>query len=330
MAKPLISVVITAYNRREYLRYAVKSVLNQTLDRNFYEVIVIKNFEDSYTDKLIEGVGRTINVDIASIGAKIALGIRESEGEVVAFLEDDDLWHSRKLEHVAEAFRNNNDLMYYHHNTYAIDKYGNIIHDSLIERTNINNYVYASNEDEKMKVFKQYGWGLGLRNSSIAVRRDVYEKYAPIIRLLPDAVDVALYLVALSVKGSIIHEPRRLMFFRIHETNTSSVRFAPQSERLHRVAVNSVKHTIARYALATIARHIKPQLTRYAGYDEASIVAGILANWRGYTAVMSLNLLNHCKSLTCLATAILGIINTISPELTKRIITLYYTKGFRL
>ena len=38
---PYISVIITAYNRKEFLLNAIKSALNQTLDKKYYEIIVI-------------------------------------------------------------------------------------------------------------------------------------------------------------------------------------------------------------------------------------------------------------------------------------------------
>ena len=44
---PYISVIITAYNRKDFLFNAIKSVVNQTLDKKYYEIIVIKNFEDN-------------------------------------------------------------------------------------------------------------------------------------------------------------------------------------------------------------------------------------------------------------------------------------------
>jgi len=45
-----ISVIISAYNRRDFLLKTVNSVANQTLDKNLYEVIVVKNFEDKSID----------------------------------------------------------------------------------------------------------------------------------------------------------------------------------------------------------------------------------------------------------------------------------------
>ena len=49
--KPFISVIVTAYNRKEFLLQAVSSALRQTLPREYYEVIVVKNFEDEEIDR---------------------------------------------------------------------------------------------------------------------------------------------------------------------------------------------------------------------------------------------------------------------------------------
>ena len=43
---PYISVIVTAYNRRQYLPDALRSLEAQTLSKDKFEVIVVKNFED--------------------------------------------------------------------------------------------------------------------------------------------------------------------------------------------------------------------------------------------------------------------------------------------
>jgi Glycosyl transferase family 2. len=48
-----ISVIITAYNRKEFLLDAIKSALKQTLPKDKYEIIVIKNFKDNLIDDFI-------------------------------------------------------------------------------------------------------------------------------------------------------------------------------------------------------------------------------------------------------------------------------------
>jgi glycosyltransferase involved in cell wall biosynthesis len=53
----LISVIISAYNRKEFLKNAIRSVYNQLLDKGLYEVVVVKNFEDKDIDDYIAKLG---------------------------------------------------------------------------------------------------------------------------------------------------------------------------------------------------------------------------------------------------------------------------------
>ena len=72
MKKPFISVIITAYNRREFIRDAVNSVINSALPDDEYEIIVIKNFRDEYVDNIVEKTGgKSIITDIVSIGLRL-------------------------------------------------------------------------------------------------------------------------------------------------------------------------------------------------------------------------------------------------------------------
>jgi Glycosyltransferases, probably involved in cell wall biogenesis len=115
---PFISVIITAHNRREFLLDAVNSALNQTLPKDEYEIIVVKNFEDERIDKFLEEHNvRNIIVKEEPLGAKIVKGVEESRGEVVSFLEDDDLWLPQKLDIVKQVFKDK-DVIYYHNDFY--------------------------------------------------------------------------------------------------------------------------------------------------------------------------------------------------------------------
>jgi len=115
---PFISVIITAHNRREFLLDAVNSALNQTLPKDEYEIIVVKNFEDERIDKFLEEHNvRNIIVEEEPLGAKIVKGVEESRGEVVSFLEDDDLWLPQKLDIVKQVFKDK-DVIYYHNDFY--------------------------------------------------------------------------------------------------------------------------------------------------------------------------------------------------------------------
>jgi len=72
MGSPFISVVITAHDRKEYLKQAVDSALNQTLSRDNYEVIVTKNFDTIYDEGWKKQGVKVIRFDERGLGKRVA------------------------------------------------------------------------------------------------------------------------------------------------------------------------------------------------------------------------------------------------------------------
>jgi glycosyltransferase involved in cell wall biosynthesis len=102
---PLISVVIPTFNRTQQVQAALRSVLAQTYPE--FEVIVV---DDGSTD----GTGRALQTLISQEGwngrvryffrpnqgqsSARNMGIEKARGELVAFLDSDDIWLPEKLE----------------------------------------------------------------------------------------------------------------------------------------------------------------------------------------------------------------------------------------
>ena len=103
----LISIIIPTYNRPDYLKKAIKTVLNQTYKN--IEIIIVDDFSkvdnkkiiDSFDDKRI-----TYFKNEKNKGAPYSrnVGIKKARGEFIAFLDDDDEWKSTKLEQQLKAF----------------------------------------------------------------------------------------------------------------------------------------------------------------------------------------------------------------------------------
>lgn len=96
---PKVSVIIPAYNAITYLPKTIANVLEQTYTD--FEVIVIN---DGSTDNIEEWIAQISDprlklVSQSNLGLAGArnTGIRESQGEFLAFLDADDLWESTKL-----------------------------------------------------------------------------------------------------------------------------------------------------------------------------------------------------------------------------------------
>ena len=105
MSNPFISVIIPAYNRAQYVGEAINSVLNQTLDKDKYEILVVTNMDLSES----EGV-RIIKSNERWQGPMIAQAIEEAKGEVTSLLDDDDLFLPNKLEVIYKIFKENEKI----------------------------------------------------------------------------------------------------------------------------------------------------------------------------------------------------------------------------
>ena len=113
--KPRLSIIVTAYNRKEFLLEALQSAVNQTLKREKYEIICIKNFKDAKIDKYIKDNGIiSILEKEKSIGEYLYIAAKKAKSKVLVFLDDDDLFSKDKLKRVYFAF-----------STYKVDFYHN-------------------------------------------------------------------------------------------------------------------------------------------------------------------------------------------------------------
>jgi glycosyltransferase involved in cell wall biosynthesis len=114
MTTPKISVIIPTYNRANFIRNTIISVINQTYTD--WELLVI---DDGSTDNTHEIVDEFINKDSrikyfyqensGGPSSPKNLGIEKAEGVYVAFLDSDDEWFPTKLEEQLAVFENSNN-----------------------------------------------------------------------------------------------------------------------------------------------------------------------------------------------------------------------------
>lgn len=101
-----VSIIIPTYNRAWAIRAAVDSVLSQ--DCRDYEVIVVDDGSTDETQQVLaeyEGTRLTV-IRQANCGVSAARnrGIRESAGNLIAFLDSDDRWLPGKLSRQMDFF----------------------------------------------------------------------------------------------------------------------------------------------------------------------------------------------------------------------------------
>ena len=88
--RPYISVIITAFNRKTFLSRAIESIAKQTLNKNLYEVFIIKNFNDKCLDLLIDKYNFhsviLTSEEMTKIGNYILDIVKETHGEIINIL----------------------------------------------------------------------------------------------------------------------------------------------------------------------------------------------------------------------------------------------------
>jgi glycosyltransferase involved in cell wall biosynthesis len=103
---PQVSVVIPTYNRAGCLREAVDSVLAQEF-RGF-ELIVVDDGSTDETPRLLQGYGdaiRGLRQKNRGVSAARNAGVAAARGDLIAFLDSDDIWLRGKLACQVEFFR---------------------------------------------------------------------------------------------------------------------------------------------------------------------------------------------------------------------------------
>jgi len=196
-----ISVIIIAFNRKDYLLQAIKSAVNQTLNRSLYEIIVAKNFNDEQIDAFMKKNNvKSIFYDKVNPrsgyidqGAFYSLALEQASGDVLCFLDDDDYFVKEKLEKVHRIFERNRKVVYYHNRQIFIDDNGNRI--------------------------KKRRKGPDYNSSSISVRREVINPAK--LKKVEFSADTFLYLSALEYGGKILLGKELLTVVRIHSSRSN-------------------------------------------------------------------------------------------------------------
>jgi glycosyltransferase involved in cell wall biosynthesis len=109
--EPTVSVIIPTYNRWPMVGAAVQSVLAQSY--HDFELIVVDDGSTDVTSMELVKFGsrlRYFKQDQSGVSAARNLGVRQSQGRLIAFLDSDDLWRPDKLKIQARFMGNDPDV----------------------------------------------------------------------------------------------------------------------------------------------------------------------------------------------------------------------------
>ena len=161
MDKGLVSIITPCYNGAKYVAETIESVINQTYKK--WEMIIV---DDGSKDKSAEIIKTYVNKDSRikyiyqnNTGSAAARnnGIRRAQGQYIALLDADDVWHKDFLEKQIAFIKKNNAVCVYCSYSKIDDNSRSIL------RPTISKGIITTKD---MKVMNQIGCLTGLYDSS--------------------------------------------------------------------------------------------------------------------------------------------------------------------
>jgi glycosyltransferase involved in cell wall biosynthesis len=195
-----ISTVITLYNLEKYIDDAIQSVLRQS--RQPDEIIVVDDCStDGSADIVAKHTDRIIYIkQEKNIGAlrNSLSGLKAATGDIVAFLDGDDVWMPKKLEAIEKEFLQDEEVVLVSHDFIEVDENLQYVHDfNISNETRLNTHritkSYPKKDwSEKMREAILLTKGLWL-GSAYALRKEAIslERFEMVIAQHPAAAHLS-------------------------------------------------------------------------------------------------------------------------------------------
>lgn len=158
MINTLVSIIMPAYNAENFISESIESVIGQTYAN--WELIIV---DDGSTDNTRNVVHHYINRDTrihyffqenARQAKARNTGIKNSKGDIIAFLDADDLWLPQKLElSLKEFYNGEQDVLftdaYIFNNSTQLSDYENLPNINIVAKTyhgdeGLNAFLYEN------------------------------------------------------------------------------------------------------------------------------------------------------------------------------------------
>ena len=199
------SILITSYNKGEYIEKTINSCLNQT-EVNF-EVILCDNFSTDQTDLIIQKYSKNISIIRKKRISKYAplnqtdlliSAFQKSSGDIICLLDGDDFFYENKLAEVKRIFLENEDI--------------DLVFDiPIIKKGNIEKKLILKKKSSK------YIWPTIIPTSCISLKRDFMKEC--ISNYLVDEfkhleVDLKLNIISQNIKKNFKFSDKRITIYQ--------------------------------------------------------------------------------------------------------------------
>ncbi|MBD2122618.1 glycosyltransferase family 2 protein [Trichocoleus sp. FACHB-262] len=214
---PLVSVIIPTYNRPDYLKQAIASVVQQTYTN--LEIIVSDDCSPEHPQPIIDAfqdarIRLRRNPTNLGIGLNATYAFKEAQGKYVASLNDDDLWCPDFLEKLVPPLEASPDLALAFCDYFIINSEGTI--DALATE---KQSCREKRHQLPAGIYRPF-WELGLIDRSVFAASAALIRYEAVAweRLQEAGVFWDYYISYLACRSGqgAYYCPERLACYRIH------------------------------------------------------------------------------------------------------------------
>ncbi|HII3823303.1 TPA: glycosyltransferase family 2 protein [Pasteurella multocida] len=227
--KPLVSVLICAYNVEKYIEEYINAVINQTYKN--LEIIIVNDGSSDNTYFLLKKLAEKDNrIKILNFNNHIGIisalneGLKEIAGEYIARTDSDDITKPDWIEKILTCMQNDPKII-------AMGSYLTVLseeNNGSVLANHHKNKVEWKNPLEHKDIVEKMLFGNPIHNNSMVMRSEIYTKYHLIYD--PDyhyAEDYKFWLEVSRI-GKLANYPESLVYYRLHRNQTSSIHNSQQ------------------------------------------------------------------------------------------------------
>jgi heptosyltransferase-2 len=212
-SSPKVSIIMPTYNRSALIAETIKSIRNQTYQN--WELFIIDDGSDDNTGEIISSINdkriRFYEAGRIAVNGKIKnIGIEKANGELIAFIDSDDLWAETKLEKQVSALQQYPDAGFSLTGGFNFAKPGRPIDFSYKQREGI---LYGN---IFVSIFKSE---ISTTTPSLILRKECLNVTGVFDESKPFADIDFIIKLASYYKAVILYEP--LLYRRLHDANDS-------------------------------------------------------------------------------------------------------------
>lgn len=253
--KPTVSVIINTYNYGRFIEETIDSALAQDFPADQMEILVV---DDGSTDDTAErvkkhgGLVRYFYKENGDQCSAITFGAGHAKGDLLAFLDGDDLWFPNKLSRAVEEFAKDpwivmvyNRLTYWdsRDNTVWVNEWpADVSGDVLADRRKLLAYNYPP-------------------TSALVFRRDAFQRLTNIPMHPAFSYDLFLTAAVLFL-GPIAYVPEPLTKYRVHGGNrwfAGRTDVDPKTIRRRLARQAAAMQIIRDWVRANVPKSLRPQ-----------------------------------------------------------------------